>query len=193
MIMSFIKKLFFKREGIGIDLGIKTYATLSDGTIYRNFNKNNNIKELEKQKKIYISRNKIKQATKIDRKLLEIRRREIEKIVTKIINKKPAYITIETLCFNNICQNIKAMIDVLYLDYFKQCLIEECCKNHIELRIVPRNFPSSKTCSKCGNIKKDLTLNDRVYICKKCRCRMDRDLNASLNLKNAKKYKIIAK
>ena len=72
---------------------------------------------------------------------------------------------------------------------FRTKLISKCKENNIELRIVDRFYPSSKTCSSCGEIKKDLKLKDRVYKCN-CGLIINRDLNASINLKNAKKYKI---
>ncbi|EGT0683984.1 zinc ribbon domain-containing protein, partial [Clostridium perfringens] len=72
---------------------------------------------------------------------------------------------------------------------FKTKLMSKCKQNNIELRIVDRFYPSSKTCSNCGGIKKDLKLSDRIYKCD-CGFNIDRDLNASINLKNAKKYKI---
>mgnify|MGYP002516975044 CR=1 FL=1 len=72
---------------------------------------------------------------------------------------------------------------------FRTKLISKCKENNIELRIVDRFYPSSKTCSSCGKIKKDLKLKDRVYKCN-CGLIINRDLNASINLKNAKKYKI---
>ncbi|MDU2167932.1 MAG: transposase, partial [Clostridium perfringens] len=68
-------------------------------------------------------------------------------------------------------------------------LMSKCKQNNIELRIVDRFYPSSKTCSNCGKIKKDLKLSDRIYICD-CGFTIDRDLNASINLKNAEEYKI---
>ena len=71
-------------------------------------------------------------------------------------------------------------------------LINKCKERNIELRIVDTFFPSSKLCSSCGNIKKDLKLKDRIYKCDKCGLELDRDLNASINLKNAKNYKILA-
>ena len=72
---------------------------------------------------------------------------------------------------------------------FRTKLISKCKENNIELRIVDRFYSSSKTCSSCGEIKKDLKLKDRVYKCN-CGLIINRDLNASINLKNAKKYKI---
>lgn len=73
---------------------------------------------------------------------------------------------------------------------FRVKLTNKCKENGIELRIVDRFYPSSKLCSNCGNIKKDLKLSDRNYICNECDLVIDRDFNASINLKNAKTYKI---
>ena len=72
---------------------------------------------------------------------------------------------------------------------FKTKLMSKCKENNIELRVVDRFYPSSKTCSQCGEIKKGLKLLDRTYKCD-CGLTIDRDLNASINLKNAKEYKI---
>lgn len=72
---------------------------------------------------------------------------------------------------------------------FRKKLNSKCKQNSIELRVVDRFYPSSKTCSECGEIKKDLKLKDRIYNCS-CGFTIDRDLNASINLKNAKVYKI---
>ena len=73
---------------------------------------------------------------------------------------------------------------------FRIKLISKAKQNNIEIRVVDRFYPSSKTCSCCGNIKKDLKLSDRVYKCDNCNTSIDRDLNASINLANAKEYKI---
>ena len=73
---------------------------------------------------------------------------------------------------------------------FRLKLNNKCKQNGIELRIVDRWYPSSKTCSECGSIKRDLKLSDREYVCTECGCIMDRDKNASINLANAKVYKV---
>ena len=72
---------------------------------------------------------------------------------------------------------------------FRIKLISKAIQNGIEIRIVDRFYPSSKTCSCCGAYKKDLKLSDTVYKCDNCNISIDRDLNASINLANAKKYK----
>ena len=72
---------------------------------------------------------------------------------------------------------------------FRTKLKSKCDDNNIELRVVDRFYPSSKLCHCCGSIKKDLKLSDRIYRCD-CSYVVDRDLNAALNLKDAKTYKI---
>lgn len=104
---------------------------------------------------------------------------------------KPSYLVIEDLAVSNLMKNkhlSKVVANQKFFE-FRTKLTSKCKQNNIELRVVDRFYPSSKTCSQCGEIKKDLKLSDRVYKCN-CGLSIDRDLNASINLKNAKKYKI---
>lgn len=105
---------------------------------------------------------------------------------------KPAYITIENLNVQGMMKNrhLSKAIAQQNFYYFKTKLDLKCKSNNIELRIVDRWYPSSKTCSSCGCIKSDLKLSDRVYICPDCGFEIDRDLNAAINLKNAREYTI---
>lgn len=204
-------------EGIGIDVGIKDFAICSDGTKFKNVNKTSTVKKVEKklkreQRKLsrkYESlkiRNKNieegratrqniqKQVVKIQKlhqRLTNIRTDYINKTISSIIKQKPSYITIEDLAVSNMMKNkhlSKAIASQKFFE-FKTKLVSKCKQNDVELRVVDRFYPSSKTCSSCGKIKKDLKLSDRVYKCS-CGLNIDRDLNASINLKNAKKYKI---
>ena len=204
-------------EGLGIDLGIKEFAVCSDGIKFKNINKTLTVKKIEKtlkreQRKLsrkYESlktRNKniregratsqniqkqIVKVQKLHQRLTNIRTDYINKIVSSIIKQKPSYITIEDLNVKGMMKNkhlSKAIASQKFFE-FKTKLTVKCKENHIELRIVDRFYPSSKTCSQCGNIKKDLKLSDRIYKCN-CGLAIDRDLNASINLKNVKKYKI---
>ncbi|MDU7726552.1 MAG: transposase [Clostridium perfringens] len=123
--------------------------------------------------------------------LANIRTDYINKTVFSIVKQKPSYITIEDLAVSNIMKNkhlSKAIASQKFFE-FKTKLMSKCKQNDVELRIVDRFYPSSKTCSNCGRIKKDLKLSDRVYKCS-CGFVIDRDLNASINLRNAKEYKI---
>ncbi|MGT2617104.1 transposase [Clostridium perfringens] len=202
-------------EGIGIDLGIKEFAICSNGNKFKNINRTYTVKKLEKKLKreqrklskkyeslkfIYkkerraTGQNIQKQVVKVQKlhqKLRNIRTDYINKIVSSIIKQKPSYITIEDLAVSNMLKNkhlSKAIASQKFFE-FKTKLMSKCKQNNIELRIVDRFYPSSKICSNCGEIKKDLKLSDRVYKCS-CGFIIDRDLNASINLKNAKEYKI---
>ncbi|WP_347178210.1 RNA-guided endonuclease InsQ/TnpB family protein [Clostridium perfringens] len=204
-------------EGIGIDLGIKEFAVCSDGIKFKNINKTSTVKKVEKklkreQRKLSrkyeslktrnkniregraTSQNIQKQVIKVQKlhqRLRNIRTDYINKTVFSIVKQKPSYITIEYLAVSNMMKNkhlSKAIASQKFFE-FKVKLISKFKQNNIELRIVDRFYPSSKTCSQCGKIKKDLKLSDRIYKCD-CGFTIDRDLNASINLKNAKEYKI---
>ena len=202
-------------EGIGIDVGLKEFAICSDGSKFKNINKTSVVKKVEKklkreQKKLSRKceslkiRNKIeegratrqniqKQVVKVQKlhqRLNNIRTDYINKTVSSIVKQKPSYITIEDLNVKGMMKNkhlSKAISSQKFFE-FKTKLMSKCKQNNIELRIVDRFYPSSKTCSQCGKIKKDLKLSDRIYRCD-CGLTIDRDLNASINLKNAKKFK----
>ncbi|BAB80116.1 probable transposase [Clostridium perfringens str. 13] len=212
-----IKIFNYNNEGLGIDLGIKEFAVCSDGIKFKNINKTSIVKKIEKklkreQRKLsrkYESlktRNKniregratsqniqkqIVKVQKLHQRLTNIRTDYINKIVSSIIKQKPSYITIEDLNVKGMMKNkhlSKAIASQKFFE-FKTKLTVKCKENDIELRIVDRFYPSSKTCSQCGKVKKDLKLSDRIYKCD-CGLAIDRDLNASINLKNVKKYKI---
>ena len=203
-------------EGIGIDVGLKEFAICSDGSKFKNINKTSVVKKVEKklkreQRKLsrkYESlkiRNKIEEGRatrqniqkqvlkvqKLHQRLNNIRTDYINKTVSSIVKQKPSYITIEDLAVSNLMKNkhlSKAIASQKFFE-FRTKLTSKCKENNIELRIVDRFYPSSKTCSQCGKVKKDLKLSDRIYKCD-CGFTIDRDLNASINLKNAKEYKI---
>ncbi len=105
---------------------------------------------------------------------------------------KPVFITIEDLAISNMIKNkhLSKAIQKQKLYDLRNKLISKSHQNNIEIRQVSKWYPSSKLCNKCGSIKKDLKLSDRVYNCK-CGYSFDRDANASYNLRDAKEYKII--
>ena len=204
-------------EGLGIDLGVKEFAVCSDGIKFKNINKTSTVKKVEKKLKreqrklsrkyesLKIRNKNIKEGRatgqniqkqvikvqKLHQRLINIRTDYINKTVFSIIKQKPSYITIEDLNIKGMMKNkhlSKAIASQKFFE-FKTKLTVKCKENNIELRIVDRFYPSSKTCSQCGKIKKDLKLSDRIYKCD-CGLTIDRDLNASINLKNAKEYKI---
>ena len=203
-------------EGIGIDLGLKDFAICSNGNKFKNINKTSKVKKVEKklkreqrklsrkyeslkirnkkEKGVATRQNIQKQVVKIQKlhqRLVNIRTDYINKTISSIIKQKPSYITIEDLNIKGMMKNkhlSKAVASQKFFE-FRTKLTTKCKQNNIELRVVDRFYPSSKTCSNCGEIKKDLKLLDRVYKCS-CGLTIDRDLNASINLKNAKKYKV---
>lgn len=195
-------------ELIGIDLGIKDLAVCSNGVTYKNINKNRNIVNLEKrkqrlQRKIsrayeknkggsrYVKTNNIKKYEKrlklIDRKLSNIRKTYIHTVTMQIVKTKPSCIVMEDLGISGMMKNkhLSRSIQSQLWYFFRQCM-EYKCKFYgsIEFILADRKYPSSKKCSNCGNIKKFLSLSERVYNCECCGLTIDRDLNASLNLRS---------
>lgn len=195
--------------GIGIDLGLKDFAILSDGRTYKNINKSAGLKKLEKQlrreqrclsrkyenlkKGESTQRNISKQKLRVQKlhhRIENIRTDYINKIIAEIVKTKPLFITIEDLNVSGMMKNrhlSKAVASQKFYE-FKTKLKAKCDENGIELRIADRFYPSSKLCHCCGQIKKDLRLSDRIYKCD-CGYITDRDFNASLNLRDVKIYK----
>ena len=124
--------------------------------------------------------------------MANIRTDYINKCVSEIVEQKPSSVTIEDLNVKGMMKNrhlSKAVSQQKFYE-FRVKLTRKCRQHDIELRVVDRWYPSSKLCSCCGNSKKDLKLSDRVYVCNECGLVMDRDLQASINLREAKTYKI---
>lgn len=197
-------------DGIGIDLGLKDFAIVSNGKTYKNINKLAKIKKLEKKlrreqrclsrkyenlkKGESTQKNIQKQKLKVQRlhhKIYNIRTDYINKSIAEIVKTKPSYITIEDLNVSGMMKNrhlSKAVASQKFYE-FRTKLKAKCDQNGIELRVVDKWFPSSKMCHCCGAIKKDLKLSDRIYRCN-CGYTSDRDLNAALNLRDALTYEI---
>lgn len=198
-------------EGIGIDLGLKDLAIVSNGKTYKNINKSAKIKKLEKQlrreqrclsrkyenlkkgestQRANIEKQKLK-VQKLHHRIDNIRTDYINKTIAEIVKTKPSYITIEDLNVSGMMKNrhlSKAVASQKFYE-FRSKLKIKCDANGIELRVVDRFYPSSKLCHCCGSIKKDLKLSDRIYKCE-CGYVEDRDFNASLNLRDAVTYNI---
>ena len=140
-------------------------------------------------KPLHGCRNIQKQKSKIRliyRKLTNIRNNHLHQATTEIVKNKPSRIIMETLNIKGMMKNkhLASSIQEQKFYEFKRQIEYKCQRYGIELLHVPTFYPSSKLCSQCGNIKKDLKLSDRVYHCKCCGLVMDRDYNASLNLAN---------
>ena len=215
-----------KGEGLGVDLGLKSFAVVSNGSAYKNINKSMRVKKAKKRfkreqrrfsRKIQM-RKKVKSATvtlfdasqmghtittsnldkqrvKVQRayqRLECIRKDFINKVVSDLVKAKPSYIIIEDLNIQGMMKNrhlARAVLESLFY-YFRATLVRKCHEAGIEVRLADRFYPSSKQCSSCGALKWDLRLNDRVYQCPVCGLEIDRDYNASLNLKHCEQYHV---
>lgn len=192
---------------IGIDLGLKELAVISNETIYKNINKTRSVKQLEKrlrrlqrqasrkyemnkEGKSFVKTCNIskleKQIRLVHRRLTNIRNNHLHQVTTAIVKTKPSRIVLEDLNVKGMLKNkhlSKAVAQSKFHE-FKRFLIYKCEMYGIELIVADRWFPSTQICSCCQNTKtgmEKLKLKDRVY---KCHCGhvMDRDLNASINL-----------
>ena len=116
----------------------------------------------------------------------------INKVVSALVKTKPKWITLEDLNISGMMKNrhlSKAIAQQKFFE-FKTKLMIKCKEYGIELRIVDRFYPSSKLCHECGNVKSNLKLSDRIYMCSECGYTSDRDFNASLNLRDCLTYQI---
>ena len=199
-------------DGIGIDLGIKTLATVSDGTIVPNIKAfrrvrilNKRLKRLQRKvsRKYLINKcnkhNKTKNIIKLERRiklihrsLKNIRINHIRKFVSELVKKQPQYIAIEDLNVKGMMRNKHLAKDIVNCSFYtiKEHLIKKAKERNIVVRLVDRFYPSSKTCSNCGSYKKDLKLSQRVYHCNSCQKEIDRDFNASRNIATTDRYKL---
>lgn len=202
-------------EGIGIDLGVKDLAIISDGKVFRNINKSSKVKGLEKrlrrgQRRLSrkyefrkkkggrtatssanIDKQKLK-VQKLHQRITRIREDYENKTVHEVVKQKPRFITVEDLNVKGMMKN-RHLAKAIAAQRFNHLLAKLKRKAEmigIEFREVDRFYPSSKTCHACGYIHKGLKLKDRVYVCPKCGYTADRDYNASLNLRDAGEYRI---
>lgn len=192
-------------DGIGIDLGIKDLAICSDKSKYQNINKTQKVKKLEKRKRRLqrsISRRyeknkkgenycktsniikREKELLKLNHRLTNIRQNYLHQTTSEIVNRKPRFICIEDLNVKGMMKNrhLSKTIQQQCFGKFRRQIEYKSAWNNIPVIIADRFFPSSKLCSCCGNIKKNLKLSDRIYRCE-CGNVIDRDYQASLNLK----------
>jgi putative transposase len=204
-------KYLLTDESLGIDVGVKDLAILSNGKKYKNINKQTKIKSLEKkvkrlqrkaskkyennkQGKKYIKTKNIEKLEvamrKIYKRLTNIRTDYIQKVTTEIVKTKPSRIVMETLDINGMMKNksLSKAIQDQKLYKFKVILHQKSEKYGIEFIQADRWYPSSKTCSECGYKKPKLSLGEREFICENCGSIIDRDLNAAMNLS---RYEIV--
>ena len=192
-------------QGVGIDLGIKELAVCSDGHTYKNINKTDRVRKLEKDKRRqqrqisrkyimnkngdkYVKTKNIEKAElrllKKNHKLTNIRKDYIHKVTTDIVKREPSFIVLEDLNVSGMMKNKHIAKSVQQQNFYKlrEILTYKAERAGIKLVIADRFYPSSKLCSNCGAIKHNLKLTERTYLCNNCGLEVDRDLNASLNL-----------
>ena len=201
-----------KSSGIGIDLGVKSFAVISDGRNFPNINKSRRMRKLtkrlkhEQRKFMRKLRHRKEDATKkckrsnLDKQRLRVQRAYmrlsnkrhdyINKTVHEIVRTQPEYITIEDLNVSGMMKNrhLSRAIAESEFYYFRALLERKCRERGIQLRLADRFYASSKTCSICGHVKRGLKLSERVYECPECGAVIDRDYNAAINLMNCKKF-----
>ena len=202
-------------DGIGIDLGIKDLAVVSNGRKFKNINKSSKVKRLEKrlrreQRRLSrkyeskkkkggkiatasanIEKQKLK-VQKLHQRIDEIRKDYENKVIQEIVKQKPRFITVEDLNVKGMMKNrhLAKAVAAQRFNYLLTKLKRKAEIIGIEMRVVDRFYPSSKTCHFCGHIHKGMKLKDRIYICPECGYTQDRDFNASLNLRDAKEYRV---
>lgn len=213
------KSVKLTKERLGIDVGVKQLAIVSNGISYKNINKTKRVRQLEKrlkreQKKLSRKltntitgysenrkpiwkqplkdcKNIQKQNKKIKlmyKRLTDIRNNHIHQATTEIVKTKPSRIIMETLNLKGMMKDkhLSKAIQQQKLYEFKRQIAYKCELYGIEFVEADQWYPSSKMCSCCGTIKKDLKLSDRTYKCLICGNVIDRDYNASINLANYK-------
>ena len=183
---------------VGIDLGLKEFAVLSDGTIVTNprFKKNLKRKMILAQREFSRKQKNVKgeasrknreksriKLAKLHRKIANQRKNFVNQTAASI-TKKYDLITIESLNIKGMVKNhcLAGSIADAGWGMFISALEWQCTKRGKHVHKIDRWFPSSKTCNSCGSIKQTLNLSDRVFICDDCGHTMDRDLNAALNI-----------
>ncbi|MFP7471507.1 transposase [Niallia taxi] len=207
-------------EGLGIDLGLRDFAILSDGRTFKNINKSVRIRKIEKKlkreqrslsrkyehyKKLSktggetttnqrknLNKN-IGRVQKIHLRLTNIRNAYQAYVIREVTKTKPLFITLENLNVKGMMKNkhFSRVIANQKFYQFKTNLKHTCRKLGVELREVDRFYPSSKLCSKCQTKKLKLSLSERTFICDRCGHTMDRDENAAINLEQAPTYTVL--
>lgn len=184
---------------VGVDIGIKTLATLSDGTTFANVKafkkfKKKLAKAQRIQSKRYNPKSKeqsnnykkaAKKVAKIHQKIANVRKDATHKLTTHLA-KNHSTVKIEDLNVSGMLKNKRlssAISDGGFYEFRRQ-LEYKCAWYGSNLVVIDRFFASSKTCSCCGKVKKDLKLSERIFNCDGCGISIDRDLNAAINIKN---------
>ena len=184
---------------MGIDVGVKSLAVVSCGgrkRVFKNINRSHKMKRLNRQLKHHQrslsrkkkgSKNYLKEKYKVQNIYSRMKRKRHEYInqtVRKIVNMRPKVIVLEDLNIRGMMKNrhLARAIAEQNLYLLRKLIEYRAAEAGIKIKLADRFYPSSKTCSNCGHVKKDLKLSERIYKCPKCGIIIDRDFNAALNL-----------
>ncbi|WP_440329163.1 RNA-guided endonuclease InsQ/TnpB family protein, partial [Mitsuokella multacida] len=206
LFFAYKKRRHIRSDGIGIDLGVKDLAVLSDATKVRNINKTRAIRRLKKKRRrlqrqvsrkyqmnqkgeSYCKTSNLikseKQLLRINHRLANIRQNHVHQATAAIIKRKPSFVCLEDLNVRGMMKNryLSEKIQEQNLYEFRRQMVYKAHWAKIPVIIADRWHPSSKTCVMCGYVKKDLNLSERMYVCPVCGNIIDRDFQAALNLK----------
>lgn len=203
-----------KEGGLGIDLGVKDLAILSDGEMFENINKSKEVRWLDKKlrreqrrlsRKILAKKKRGKCASaqnldkqrrkvqKVYQRIQNIRENHENQVVAAIVRKNPKFVTLEDLCVKWMLKNrhLSRHVAAERFSTFRSKLERKCANRGIEVRVVSRFYPSSKLCHECGWKYAELKLKEREWTCQSCGHHHDRDLNAALNLRDATEFSLV--
>ncbi len=201
------EKPLLSNESLGVDVGIKHLAVCSNGTVFKNINKSQTVRKLEKrlrrlQKQVsrkyennkkgsqFVKTNNImkleQQIKLLHRRLKNIRMNHLHQTTNQMVKTKPSQVVMETLNIQGMMKNkhLAKAIQKQGLYELKRQLMYKCQKYGIVFIEADMWFPSSKQCSHCGAVKTQLSLSERTFDCEACHFTIDRDLNAAINLSN---------
>ena len=184
---------------MGIDVGVKSLAVVSCGgrkRVFRNINRSHEMRRLNKQlkhrqrilsRKQKGSKNRLKEKYKVQKlygRITRKRREYIQQTARKIVNMRPKVIVLEDLNIRGMMKNrhLARAVSEQNLYLLRMLIERKAAETGIEIKLADKFYPSSKRCSNCGHVKKDLKLSERIYKCPECGMIIDRDFNAALNL-----------
>lgn len=201
-------------EPLGMDVGLKSLAILSDGTVFTNVNTSSRVRKLERRKRLLersLARSRRANQGKdrengwhnyhkilarkrcVEQRLTNIRTEHMRRVCDELVRRQPSSLTIEHLNIRDMMKNrhLAPALHEQALGTFLELVKRICRKHNIELRQVDYWYPSSKLCHDCGWKNDDLTLNMRTWSCPACGSHHDRDVNAALNLRDATVYQLV--
>ncbi|GAX09198.1 transposase [Secundilactobacillus silagincola] len=212
-----LPKLELTGESIGIDLGLKEFAILNNGTLYHNQNKSSWIRRIrkrlrrlqrklsrqyqalkarkQKEGKSATDLNLAKTQLKVQRLYQRLTNIQVDyqnKIIATVVRTKPQWVALEDLNVRGMMKNRHLAKAVSYQGFynFRIKLVSKCQQLGIPVHLTDRFEPTSKLCHQCGYKKVDLKLSERTYQCPKCSYTANRDINAALNVRDTENFEL---